>query len=306
MIAGHAAIAFAVVGYGASRLGIPRRRAMALALTAAGFALVPDVDMAYAIVGTLQSGATGIWSATDAFWGSSKAVHRLATHSLVVSVPAIVAFGLATRGRVHRVLAGVVLLGIVALGGLASGALAAATLVLFALAGVGVAIAASRAGVGPRDVLCMAAVGLLSHPFGDVFTGTSPVLLYPLDFQLLPARIALHPDPTVNLLSVFGLELAAIWLAVGAAAAHGLVDLRESLDPRGAVGAGYALAVFVLPPPTLDVSYHFVFSVLAVGTVGIVPVSRPLDHREYSTAVVTALAAVTLAGLGFTAAYLLA
>ena len=305
MIAGHAALAFAMVGFAAARLGIPRRKAISLALAAAGFALVPDVDMAYAVLGTVQSGATGVWSATDAFWGSSKVVHRLATHSLVVGVPAVLAFGVVTRGRSGGI-AGVAILGtLVVLGGVASGPLAAATLALFALGGVGVSIAARRAGLETPAILAVAAVGILSHPFGDVFTGTAPALLYPFDVRLLPARVALHPDPTLNLLSVFGLELATIWLAVLAAAAYDVIDLRASLDPRGVVGVGYGLAAFILPPPTLDVSYHFVFSVLAVGTVGVAPVRRPLERCDYVTAAITALAAVSLAGVGYTVIYLI-
>ncbi|MDX1746914.1 MAG: metal-dependent hydrolase [Halobacteriales archaeon] len=306
MIVGHAALAFAVVAYASNRFGLSRERALTLALVAAGFAVVPDVDMAYAVVGTVQSGATGVWSATDAFWGSSQAVHRLATHSLVVAIPAILAFGLVTRDRLGQLTAGVILVGVVILGGLASGPLAAATLVLFAIGGVLVATIASRAGLGTRAVLATAGVGLLLHPFGDVFTGTSPLLLYPVDLRVLPPRVALHPDPTVNLLAVFGLELATIWLAVGAASTLEIIDLPSSLDPRGAIGAGYALAVFVLPPPTLDVSYHFVFSILAVGTVGIVPISRPFDRADLATAAITALLAVTLGGFGYAVTYLVA
>lgn len=305
MIVGHAAIAFALVGFAAARLGIPRSKAIALALAAAGFALVPDVDMAYAILGTAQSGATGVWSATDAFWGSSKAVHRLATHSLVVGIPATLAFGIVTRDHAGMAAGAAILGAIVVLGWVASGPLAAATLVLFALGGVGVSIAARRAGLDTRAILGVAAVGLLSHPFGDVFTGTAPALLYPIDVGILPARVALHPDPTLNLLAVFGLELTTIWLAVFAAAAYDVIDLRDSLDPRGVVGAGYGLAAFVLPPPTLDVSYHFVFSVLAVGTVGVTPVQRPIERRDYVIAAITALAAVSLAGVGYTVIYLI-
>jgi hypothetical protein len=78
----------------------------------------------------------------------------------------------------------------------------------------------------------------------------------------------------------------------------------------------------VLPAPTLSVSYHFVFSVLAVGTVGMAPrelpisrlrrpttlsrpwLSRP-DANDALAAALTGLTAVTLGTVAYTAGYVL-
>jgi hypothetical protein len=52
---------------------------------------------------------------------------------------------------------------------------------------------------------------LLAHPFGDIFTGTPPDFPYPLPLELINERIAIFPDPLLNFLAVFGLQLFFIW-----------------------------------------------------------------------------------------------
>ena len=83
--------------------------------------------------------------------------------------------------------------------------------------------------------------------------------------------------------------------------------VRPMLNLRPVVGAGYAAAALLIPAPTLDLSYPFVFSVLAVGTVGVVPrfrLPRQLELPDAADAVVTGLAAVTVAAVAYTLAYL--
>lgn len=305
MIVGHAMIAFAIVAGIADAAGRREREALLLGAVAGGFALVPDVDMVYAVVGLLQSDVSGIWSATAAFWGSSQEIHRAVTHSLVIGIPAAIAFTLATSNRRGRFAAASLLTGVVVMGFVASGPLGAAVLVLFAVSGTAVAVVAASAGVGVRAILLTALVGLLTHPFGDVFTGQPPWLFYPIGPQVLTERVAIIPDPTLNLLAIFGLELATIWLAGIVVARIVAVDLRAQVDWRSAAGAGYAVAAVVMPAPTLDVSYHFVFSVLAVGTVGVAPLSGRdrLDRWSVTAAVITGLTAISIAGIAYTGAY---
>jgi membrane-bound metal-dependent hydrolase YbcI (DUF457 family) len=310
MFIGHAALAFGVVALLAMALGVSRKRAGVLAVTAGLFAVVPDVDMVYALVGLVGVDPTNPLSAAESFWGASTVVHRAVTHSLVVAVPAAGAFALAPT---YRRVASAGFVGVVAVGWIASGPLAAVILALFAAAGWLVAVASYDAGLRARSLFAVALFGLASHPFGDMFTGEPPRLFYPLDAVLFESRVTLSADPTLHLLGAFGVELAAIWLAVFAALT--LTDRRLSahVNPRATFGVGYATAALVLQPPTLDVSYHFVFSVVAVGAVGVVPVptrqSIPLPTRESlslpapSTAIITGLAAVTLAGLAYAIAY---
>lgn len=336
MMVGHAMLAFALVAPAALALGYGRERALALGVAAAAFAAVPDVDMAYALLGAAQAQAFGVWAVTEAFWQSSHVVHRSITHSLVVAVPAALAFawsaGTTDRGvrlpGSRRTLSGrqAVALGVLAsLVGVAfveSGPLGAAIMTVFAVAGVAVAgVARRRAGLSARELLAAGLVGLLTHPFGDVFTGSPPDFLYPFDATFLDGRVALAGNPTLNLLAVFGLELATIWLAATAFCRLSGRRSRAHVDARATLGAAYGVAALVLPAPTLSVSYHFVFSVLAVGTVGVAPRQLPIDRLRRSTglrpslarpdadtcldAALTGLLAVTLGAAAYAVGYVL-
>ena len=314
MMVGHAMLAFALATALTARRW-PTERALAFGVVAGAFATIPDVDMLYAVVGLAQVGFGGVWEMTAAFWGSSHLVHRAVTHSLVVGVVAAAAFAASVAdharfGALARLGALVLLAALVGVAFLKSGLLGGAIMFLFVLAGVGVAVvAAGTTDLGPRALLVAALVGLLSHPFGDVFTGSPPGFLYPFDVQLLSERLVLVGDPTLNLLAIFGLELATIWLA-------GAVYLRVTdrrllahVDARAAVGVAYAIAAILLPAPTMDTSYHFVFSILAVGIVGVAPnllPSRPILAADWSEAItwaLTGLGAISIAALAYAMVY---
>ncbi|CQH58842.1 DUF457 family protein [Halobacterium hubeiense] len=304
MFVGHATFAFGVVALAAAGLGASRERALALGVAAGLFAAVPDVDMAYALVGLVAVDPTSPMAVAQSFWGASTVVHRAVTHSLVVAVPAAAAFALAPT---HRRLAAAALAALVGVVVAASGPLPAVIVGLFAAGGWLVARAAHAYRVRGASLFAVALFGLLSHPFGDLFTGEPPELFYPLGANAFDGRVALSADPTVHLLGAFGVELFAIWLGVAAALWLTGHRLTEHVNSRAAFGAAYALAVLVLPPPTIDASYQFVFSVVAVGFVGVVPNprfdGRPLSMPSLPTALVTGLAAVTLAGLAYGVAY---
>jgi membrane-bound metal-dependent hydrolase YbcI (DUF457 family) len=195
------------------------------------------------------------------------------------------------------------LAGLVAVVGATGGLLATAIVALFVIAGLGIVRVARWSDVGPVSVLSAALLGLLSHPFGDLFTGAPPRLFYPLDATLVAERVTLHPDPTLHLLSAFFLELATIWVAVLVYAHLRGWQPGSLVRPRATLGVGYAGAVFAIPDPTLQVSSPFVFSVLAVGLVG-VPLRPRVSGRRGWTILVTALTAVTIAATAYTAAYL--
>lgn len=303
MFVGHAAFAFGAVALLASRYGATRERAVALGVAAALFATVPDVDMAYALVALVGVDPTQPLAAAESFWGASTAVHRAVTHSLVVAVPTAVAFALAPT---HRRVAAGILVALVALAGAVTGPLAATMMALFAVAGWLVTAASQRIGVRGWSLLAVALVGLVSHPFGDLFTGEPPVLLYPLDLAVFTGRVTLSADPTLHLLGAFAVELAAIWLGVLALVHLSDLRLTDHVNGRAAGGAAYALAALVIPPPTLAGSYQFVFSVVAVGAVGAVPLPyrRQLSMPHPWTALLTGLAAVTLGGAAYAVVYL--
>jgi membrane-bound metal-dependent hydrolase YbcI (DUF457 family) len=343
---GHALFGFALVAILARVLGWSPERSLSVGVVAGVFAAIPDVDMAYALLGVAGVGVADALTLARAFWATGNVVHRAVTHSLVLAVPTAVAIALWAAGRRRveastggrRPLTGGALLlvgGVVLVAGYESGPLGAAITVLFC--GLALLVAEQvtrRTDLSPTTVGLAAAVGLLTHPFGDLFTGQPPAMFYPIDATLVAERVTLHADPTLHLLSAFGLELATAWLALLVWTRVRGVPLRDGVSLWAGVGTGYALVVVFLPPPTLGVSYHFVFSVLAVGTVGLAPMlarrrdsdvsrgDRPSDDaslvvdggrttlrratgsRELFGAVVTGLSAVTLAWLTYGFAYL--
>nr|WP_282594630.1 metal-dependent hydrolase [Halomarina salina] len=300
-------LAFALVAAVAARY-TGRDRALALGLLAGAFATLPDVDMLYAPVGLLWADG-GPLALAKGFWGASSVVHRAATHSLVVAVVAAPAFAAVSRAGWPRVVGGCTLGALVAWSGLASGVLGALVVGAFAVGGAGVATLAGRFDVSPRSVLLTALVGLTTHPFGDLFTGTPPRLLYPFEATLLTERIALSPDPTLHLVGAMLVELGTFWLA--AVVYLHLTDQRlaDYLDPTAALGLPSGGAALAVPAPTLSLSYPFVFTVLGLGVacgvgVGGIDHLRSRDRHRTLAMALTALATVTVAVLVYLAAYL--
>jgi membrane-bound metal-dependent hydrolase YbcI (DUF457 family) len=312
---GHALLAFALAACFARSRGGGRRRALAFGTVAGLFATVPDVDMAYALTGLLGAvtGAPGdVLAVTERFWAASTATHRGVTHSLLVAVPAAAAFAL--RRRIGTGLAAALVAGTAVLGG----PLAAAMAALFCLAGLAVGRAGADAGLSRGAVFGAALLGLLTHPFGDLFTGEPPAMLWPLAGRPIDARVAPFADPTLNLLLAFGVELLALWagLAILVRLSGASASVSGLIEARASVGAAYAGAALVLTPPTMTVSYHFVLSVLAAGLAGAVPVPARVRDREWRrwresgdhsrlSGAATGLAAITIAALAYTAAYLI-
>ena len=329
MFVGHGVLAFVVVAWLARALDRPVREAAAIGLVAAAFGTLPDVDMVYAPLGLL-SGVGSLAGASAAFWESADAVHRTATHSLVVGVLGTIAVG-AWQARPARwphwlqpwgrgpvqtpsterdspsLLLSLVAVGVgavVVLVGIAGGgAVGGAVAALFVAGAVGIATVARRADLPAGWTVLAAGIGLLTHPFGDLLTGTPPRLLYPLDAVVLESRIVLAPDPTVNLLLAFFVELAVIWLGLATVARLQGWRLGWRVHPRAALGVGYAAVLVAVPAPSLDTAAPFVVSVLAVGGVG-APLAVSDRGGGWWDAVATATSAVTVAGLAYLLAYL--
>jgi membrane-bound metal-dependent hydrolase YbcI (DUF457 family) len=310
---GHSLLAFALAAGVAARAGRPRRWALTVGTLAAGFALLPDIDVAYAVVGPITADPDTAVGAAKAFWSASTVTHRTVTHSLVVgAVLAGAVAAAARRDRAGRAGATLLLAGLGAVLAAVGGALELLLLASAALPALALAEYAARRGVTARTVGLAAAVGLLTHPFGDLFTGEPPALLYPFEVVLVADRVTFSGEATLALLGAMAVELAALWLAV--AVLLGLTDrrLRDAVHPTAAMGSGYAVAVFLLPAPTLSFSYPFVFSVVGVGLVGAVAglPERGLHRLRGGDvdvpirAAVTGLTALTVAAAAYAVAYL--
>ena len=316
MFVGHGLLAFALVAGLARLRGWPRERALTVGLLAGAFGTLPDVDIVYAPVALLLSADPGGPLATaQAFWAAGNLVHRAVTHSLVVGpLVALGAWAVAASDRRLRTAGGIGLLALPVVALAASGPLGSAVTTVFVAGAALLAFVGRRYGLAPSAVGTAALVGLVSHPFGDLFTGEPPAMLYPLSAAPTVERVALHPDPTLHLLGALGAELSTAWLAlfVYLAVRHGAArpssfpgTLRRVVAGRAGLGAGYAAVAFLLPAPTLDVSYHFVFPLLGLGFVLALPtprfargaVARPIR------AAATGLAAVTVATLAYALVY---
>ena len=314
MFIGHAALAFALVGGVAIARGWTTERTLAIAVVAGAFAALPDVDMVYALVGVASIGAGGdALALAGAFWSTGNVVHRAITHSLVLAPPVAALAALRLRnGTVGiRAVSALVATVLVVLIAAIVGALAAFVTLLFVVGAVAVGAVGDRyTDLAASEVFVAALVGLATHPFGDLFTGEPPAMLYPLDGALVTERVALAADPTLHLLAAFGIELATVWAAVAVAGLATGLRPTTAVGPRATLGAGYAASVLLIPAPTLDLSYPFVFSVLGVGLLGVLPRVRLVRSRgptveppDWLTAALTGLSAITVAWLAYTAAY---
>lgn len=315
MFVGHATLAFALVGGVAVARGRTAERALALGVVAGAFAALPDVDMLYALVGIAGAAGGDALAVAGAFWSTGNVVHRAVTHSLVLAPPVALLAALhaadARSARALSVTLGLVLVSVVGVGG---GALAALVTLAFVLGAAVVGTVAGRyAALTPLQVLGAAVVGLGTHPFGDLFTGEPPAMLYPVDAALVTDRVALAADPTLHLLAAFGVELATVWAAVAVVCLATGLRPTAAVSPRATLGAGYAASVLLIPAPTLDLSYPFVFSVLGVGLLGLFPrvhlVGDPrgptVEPLDWLGAALTGLSAITVAWLAYTVAYVL-
>ncbi|MBZ6496667.1 metal-dependent hydrolase [Natrinema longum] len=324
MFVGHGLLAFALAALVADWRGWESRQALLVGVVAGAFATIPDIDVAYALVGLLEwQVADGPLGASTAFWDASRVVHRSVTHSLVVGAIAAPAFGLvAVRGGTSRTW-GVratglgLLVALVAVALVWDGPLAALVMGLFVASGVLVARAvARRSTLSPSTVAIAAVWGLWSHPWGDLVTGSPPDWFFPFPSPVLESRVVLHPDPTLHLLGAFAIELATIWLALAVVCRLTDRSVLATVDRRATVGVAYGVAALAVTPPTLDVSYHFVFSILGVGVVCGVVRGRPesvLPHwlsRRWPSpdgileVALTALAAVSIALAAYVTVYL--
>lgn len=313
MFVGHALLAFALVAAVTARTE-HRDRALVYGAVAGAFAAVPDVDIGYAFLGLFEADG-GALARASAFWQAGNVVHRAVTHSVVIAPLVALSAALWVHGRredaaVARAGAVCLLALLVGVAWVENGPLGAVVMGAFAVASLGLSEATVHAtDVGPAATFVLGTFGVASHPFGDLWTGEPPQLFYPLDVTFLARHVTLHPDPTLHLLVAFGFELTTVWAALAVYSRLTERPIVAALDRRATLGVGYAASALVVPAPTLDLSYPFVFSVLAVGFVGAVPRvralwARRLDLPDALSATMTGLAAVTLAWLAYTTAYL--
>lgn len=322
MYLGHALLAFVLGALAARLVGVDERRSVLYGAAAAGFGLVPDVDLAYAVVAARLVGPEGLFPTADG-WVHTWVVHQSLTHSLLTGAVAAVFAGHVAALVIVRPSPGrrlppptamAAVPGLVGLAGglawvawVAAGPLGAATMLLYAAAVSAVAWLAVRRGATALGIAGAAAVGLLSHPFGDVFTSQPPALLYPLVEATTVPTLTLSDEPTVNIVGLFLLEVGLAWLALGTAVRPTQLRWWRLVRPPAVLGLAFVATAPVIEPPTIESASPFALGVLATGAlVGLVTLAvdraRP-RAAHLATALATALAAATLAAIGYLAAY---
>ena len=349
MFVGHEFLAFAIAGLVARRLGCDARTALHAGGVAAVAALLPDLDVGYAVGTYVVAVAEGAPVGWDAFWGVANATHRVVTHTLPSVGVATLWFGAAvaiarrrgvTGGRDARLehrATSAALVGAATVGAalvlpafraaVSPSAAVVAGGFLACVAVVGWRLG-SRTGLSTAGATAAAGTGFLSHPFGDVFLAAPPPFRSPFGPPASAGRVSLAADPTLDLLGVLFVELAAVWAGVvvfsrlygvGVGRAG---RLRNAIDPRAGVGVAYAPAAVILPRPTI-VDAHVLGATIVpfaaavgvwAGSVAVrggtadAPDADALGRRvgPASVGVVTGVAALTLAAVAYTVAYVAA
>lgn len=305
MIAGHFFLAFSLAAFLSYYVGYEAEAALEIGLFAALFALLPDIDIIYAFkeVAVLLASDTSIF--VESFWNASGKVHRGFSHSLVTGLVSSAAFTFYHRNR-SRYVAAMIGMAALAAGAFLGGFLVASLAVLYAAAGVLLSEAAVER-VDERGFTGAVLVGLISHPFGDLFTGTPPGLLYPLTLELIESRLILVQDPVFNLLSIFLVELSCLVLALGVFSYVRGVDLSPEISPLSFMTVTFGASYFLIPEPSLSSSYQFVYGLTSLSLfAAVISVSRPekLSVEEFFPFGLNFLIAALLGLFSYWAVYL--
>ncbi|WP_414836310.1 metal-dependent hydrolase [Candidatus Nanohalococcus occultus] len=305
MIVGHFFLAFTLAALVALKAGLDAQKTLTIALTAAAFSIVPDIDIVYAFtaVSTFIDG-TSVF--VETFWKSSSQIHRGITHSLITGIIGAVASTLCFRTKNFYLEVLAVLTGFV-VGMALEGVVTAVVLVLYVFSALFLArFTSDRLTV--KWFFIAAFIGLVGHPFGDLFTGTPPRFLYPLSLNFLTGRIVLVGQPVLNLLAVFFIELSTVIAAVFCFGYLKKFSFRDQLNGKILFSCFFGLTAFLIQAPTHESSYQFVYSLVGFSLLGSGTATslsgRTGVERNYFFAV-NLVSAAALASVSYLAAYLL-
>ena len=316
MYLGHSFLAFAVVATAGHLLDVERRRVLVLAGLAAGYGLLPDVDVWRTVYVFLREGPDGVFPTEQYVWQHSWVVHRKLTHSVVTGSVAALVSGLAVRAvgegpRVTRVGAGVgatlATVPLLFLAAASGGRPGLVTMGLYLGGAVGLAVVGARRGATPGAVAAVAGVGLLTHPFGDFWMGRPPAFLWPVVAEPPLGEMFLSADPVLHFVGAVAVEVALLAACVHLGCAITDRDTRTYLSPLAFGGAAAALLLGRVPAPTFAEAYQFVtgafvISLLVVLLVGLVDREAPTVRPR---ALVSGGAAFGIGLVSYATAYVL-
>lgn len=314
MFIGHEVSAFVLAASIAVVAGVKQSRALTIGMIAGCFGVLPDLDIFYAAVSYLFAIGQGTAIGWNAFWGIANNVHRIVTHPLPVAVTgALIAWTVATivSGNSNRrtpILAvgtggGIMLIAVSYFESVGLEAAAVAIIYFATIAVVGLYLS-TQTKVSTQWIGVAAGVGLIIHPFGDVFMAVPPPLFAPFRFDTFLTRIVLSTHSTINLLAITAVEILIVWVGVLTATYLSNSDMSSMAHPTVVVGALYGLLGFVLPTPTMADAHLFGFTIvpLAVAT-GMYYVHIHVKHfheiQDIMSGVMVSLTTLTLSLISF-------
>lgn len=318
MYLGHSLLAFAVVGLAGWLLDLDTRRTLLVAAIAGAFGFLPDLDMWRTILVFLREGPRGIFPTEEHLFVHSWVVHRTLTHSMVVGAGVAAATGLFAVARERTVspdravangLLGLAILVLVAFSWHAGGGPSFVTMGLFLAAALAVAHVGFERGATPTEVTAAAALGLTTHPLGDLWMGRPAAFLYPFAAEPPIGTVRFSTDPVLHFVAAIGVEVALLWTCLLVVAALTDRQLRSFISPLAVGGLLYAAALGVVLPPTFAEAYQFVSGLFALSLLVAIAVvwddPRGVRRLAVLRASVSGVVAFTLALVGYAVAYAL-
>lgn len=263
MIVGHSFLAFVIAAFVLWRFtDVEPEKIIAMSAFAGLFALVPDIDIIYAWKEIVLLFSSGFTNFADSFWATSSLTHRGVTHTLLAGTVGATAFSMYFwRQKRHVALLSA---GMLFMTGLLIGTGLEAVLML-AYAGLGLLLtrlASEHMDLG--EFAAVSAFGLLSHPFGDIFTGVPPQMFFPFTPGILETRIFFFQAPVLNLLAVFSIELSLMAAGLAVYSMVSGANILQRLHPAVMGGFLFGLVAPFIPPPTLGSPYVFVSSLVGL------------------------------------------
>lgn len=262
------------------------------------YGLVADLDIVFAFVETILVIVNTGNISIDKFWDISRNFHRQSTHSLFVGTLSIIGIVIqstyiddSTNPYDNIGFDFIISIAVGSLIGFLTGTLARGILVsgLFVFCVLSITRAILfQISFNKHIVFVSAVIGILSHPFGDIFTGAPPEFFYPL-YEINLERIVLFTNETLNLSVLFLFESLLVVLLILVYANGKNITLNMiRITPLAAVISGLIIS-YVIPSPSINNPYQFVSSILVLTIAYIFITSYKQDIRYILKAPIVSL-----------------
>ena len=262
------------------------------------YGLVADLDILFAFVEAILFIVNTGNISIDKFWDISRTFHRQSTHSLFVGFLSIIGIVIQSTyiSDITKPYENILFDYIISIGcGLMMGfmindfarGILVSGLFVFCVLSI-TRLIRFQISFNKRVVFMSAVIGILSHPFGDIFTGTPPEFFYPI-YQISLERIVLFANETLNLSVLFLFEnfLVVVLILLYANAKNIKINMIRS-TLLAAVISGIIIS-YVIPSPSINDPYQFVSGILVLTIAYIFITSYKKDIRYLLKAPIVSL-----------------